>query len=64
MYLVIGGLIDSVPNMLDTTETFDPMVGSWATSDAKLPQPLEGMKAASINNRVLIFGIDNNKSTF
>ena len=62
MYLVIGGLIDY--DLLDTTETFDPMVGSWATSDAKLPQPLEGMKAASINNRVLIFGIDNNKSTF
>ena len=65
MYLVIGGLIDSVPNMLDTTETFDPMVGSWVTSDAKLPQPMQGMKAASINNRLLIFGIiDNHKSTF
>ena len=54
MLLVTGGFAGSY--FLDSTEVFDPSVGSWATK-AKLPQPLEGLRATNINDRVLIFGI-------
>ena len=54
MLLVTGGFAGSY--FLDSTEVFDPSLGSWA-SKANLPQPLEGLRAANINNRVLIFGI-------
>ena len=55
MFLVTGG--DDGSNLLDSTETFDPMLGSWAASGAKLPQPMGGLRAANINDRLLIFGI-------
>ena len=57
MLLVTGGYVGWDGGlMVDTTETFDPSVGSWASSDAKLLEPLAGLRAVSINNRVLIFG--------
>ena len=59
MFLVTGGYVELNGGWTDTTETFDPMVGSWVSSDAKLPQPMDGLRAASINNRVLIFGNNN-----
>ena len=55
MFLVTGGYDDG-KDRLDSTETFDPMVGSWAASEAKLPQPMSSLSAANINDRVLIFG--------
>ena len=54
MFLVTGGY--DGPDMLDSTETFDPLLGSWAASGAKLPIPMQGLRAANINERVLIFG--------
>ena len=54
-FLVMGGMGSG---FLDSTETFDPMVGSWAAS-AKLPQAIIGIRATNINDRVLIFGIIN-----
>ena len=53
MFLVTGGWDGA--EILDSTELFDPSLGTW-TMGAKLPQPMSGMKAANINNRVLIFG--------
>ena len=52
MFLVTGG----GGSRLDSTETYDPMMGSWAASGAKLPRPMSGLRAANINDRVLIFG--------
>ena len=48
-----GGL-DS--DYLDNTELFDSSLGIWAISGAKLPQPMFKLRAANIDNRVLIFG--------
>ena len=56
MLLVTGGFAGSF--FLDSTEVFDPSLGSWVIT-AKLPQPLEGLRATSINNRVLIFGTED-----
>ena len=50
--LVTGGLDVSY---LDTTELFDPSVGSW-TAGASLPIPMSGLRAAYIAEQVLIFG--------
>ena len=55
MFLVTGGYGES-GHMFDSMETYDPMLGSWATSGAKLPRPMVDPKAANINDRVLIFG--------
>ena len=55
MFLVTGGY-DRYFNHLDTTETYDPLLGSWVVSGASLPQPMEKLRAANINDRVLIFG--------
>ena len=56
--LIVSGGYDnwSDGNNLDTTETFDTVVGSWVTSGAKLPRALSGLKAAKIDDRVLLFG--------
>ena len=44
MFLVTGGLDDGA-YYLDSTETFDPLVGSWTASQAKLPRPMDGIRA-------------------
>ena len=49
MFLVTGGWDGS--HTLDSTEVFDPLVGSW-TAGAKLPRPMEGIRAEN----VLLFG--------
>ncbi len=54
MLLVTGGRDGS--NQLDSTEIFDPDLGSWRTG-AALPSTMAGHKAANIDNRVLIFGM-------
>ena len=43
---------------LDSTEIFSDNV--WKTVSGKLPVPMYDLRAATISNRVLIFGIDNN----
>ena len=53
MFLVTGGRQDHGYDM-DSIETFDPLVGSWTTSQAKLPRPMSELKAE--NN--LLFGKD------
>ena len=47
MFLVTSG---------DSTETFDPLVGSWVLSGAKLPRPMYNLRAVNIYDRLLIFG--------
>ena len=54
MFLVTGGT-DYLN--LDSTEIFDPDRGSWSAG-AVLPSPVRRLRAASIDNRVLVFGID------
>ena len=55
MFLVTGGY-DGSMDQLDSTEIFDPDLGSWRTG-AALPSTMAGHKAANIDNRVLIFGM-------
>ena len=50
--LVTGGYDGS--SFLDSTEIFSDNV--WRTLTAKLPVPMDRMKVAPINNRVLLFG--------
>ena len=54
MFLVTGGKTGSV--RLDSTEIYDPDLGSWRTG-AALPSPMIGHKAVNIDNRVLILGM-------
>ena len=47
--------------ILDSTEVFDPLLGSWVGSGhsgAKLPRPMTGLKAEVINDRLFFFGIN------
>ena len=41
---------------LDSTEALATDASSWVTSTAKLPRPMRGLRAANIDDRVLIFG--------
>ena len=54
MLLVSGGY-DESDKWLDSTEIFDPSLGSWRAG-AALPSPVYGLRAANIENRVLLFG--------
>ena len=55
--LVSGGYEAGVAgDYLDSTELFDANVGGWITG-AALPNPMSGLKAANIDNRIHIFGI-------
>ena len=55
MFLVNGGWSISGSGFTDSTEIFDPDVGSWRFGTA-LPSPMWDLKAASIENRILFFG--------
>ena len=55
MLLVSGGYDGSVN--LDSTEIFDPSLGSWRAG-AALPVPIYDLRATNIDNRVLLFGND------
>ena len=55
MFLVTGGEDDGY-HYQDSTEIFDPLVGSWTTSGAKLPRPIIGLRAENINGSVFLFG--------
>ena len=50
VFLVTGGYF------LDSTEVYDPSVGSWVVAGAKLPRPMARLKAINIDDRVLMFG--------
>ena len=52
--LVTGGKKGDGLSYLDSTEVFSDNV--WRTLTAKLPVPMDRMKVAPINNRVLLFG--------
>ena len=54
MFLVSGGLGS---DSLDSTEIFDPSLGSWRAG-AALPSPVYGLRATNIDSRVLLFGND------
>ena len=41
---------------LDSTERYDPSIGSWVKAGAKLPRPMSDLRAVNIDDRVLIFG--------
>ena len=51
VFLVTGGWMT-----LDSTELFDSSEGSWAVAGAKMPYQMIGLRATSIDARVLIFG--------
>ena len=56
--LVSGGYTFSEDLViLDSTEIFDPSLGSWRAG-AALPSPVWGLRATNIDNRVLLFGND------
>ena len=55
MFLVTGG---SDGSFLDSTEVYDPSVGSWVLTGAKLPTPMGDLRAVNIDERILIFGIN------
>ena len=55
MFLVSGG--SYYESYLDSTEIFDPSLGSWRAG-AALPSPVWGLRATNIDNRVLLFGND------
>ena len=59
------GGYDENYSFLDSTELYDPSVGSWVVAGAKLPRPMSDLKAINIDDRVLMFGnflINLNKS--
>ena len=56
MFLVSGGY-DESDNFLDSTEIFDPSLGSWRAG-AALPSPVYDLRATNLDNRVLLFGND------
>ena len=56
---MFGGYAPGPPyHYLDSSEKYDPILGSWTTTAAKLPQPMGGLRATNIDARVLIFGTD------
>ena len=55
MLLVTGGISVGSSLPLDSTEIYDPDIGSWKAG-AALPVPRSNLAAATIVNRILIFG--------
>ena len=40
----------------DTTELFDTSAGSWRVVEGLLPAPMYGLRAVTVDNRVMAFG--------
>ena len=55
MFLVTSGYDGD--DYIDSTEIFDPDHESWRAG-AALPSPMSDLQAATIDNRILTFGID------
>ena len=53
MYLVSGGTDGYT---LDSTELYDPSLGRWAVAGSRLPGARYGLRAANIDDRILLFG--------
>ena len=53
----MAGGLDGYNTYLDTTEVYDPRVGTWAPG-ARLPRPMGYMSATYIDDHILIFGKD------
>ena len=51
--MITGGQYDGAE--LDSTELYDPSTGHWRMSGA-LPYARYGLRAATVDNRVLVFG--------
>ena len=51
--MVTGGYGDK--GELDSTELYDPSTGHWRMSGA-LPSAMSRLRAATVDNRVLVFG--------
>ena len=56
MFLVIGGWTGS--NYIDSSEIFDPDQEYWRAGGA-LPSPMTFPRATTIDNRVFLFGMNN-----
>ena len=56
MFIVSGGYTEF--GYADSTEIFDPDLGSWRAG-ASLPGPIGYLRSTTIDNRVLLFGINN-----
>ena len=41
---------------LDSTELYDPQARSWQLVEAKLPMGIIGLRATTIDDRILFFG--------
>ena len=54
--LVTGGTQDGL-TLTDSTEIYNIGIGSWNIAEAKLPRPMDGLRATNIDDMVLIFGI-------
>ena len=52
--MVTGGWTGS--DNTDTTETLASDEDMWTTAGARLPRPMSGQRAATIDDRILIFG--------
>ena len=57
MFLVSGGYREKSSGYLDSTEIYDPVLGRW-TAGAALPSKRSALRAANIDGRVLLFGIN------
>ena len=57
MFLVTGGYGVGDEGKIDSTEIYDPDLGSWR-GGAALPSKRAGLRAANIDGRVLFFGIN------
>ena len=56
MLLVTGGFSSS-KELLASTEVYRPSVGEWReVSGGALPRQISGVRVATLNNRVLLFG--------
>ena len=53
-FILVTGGFDGLLGGIDSTEIFSDNI--WSTLDAKLPVPMDGLRVATINNRVLAFG--------
>ena len=56
MLLVTGGQ-DSSWNPIASTEVYPPSAGEWReVPGGALPRPMSGVRVATLNNRVVLFG--------
>ena len=54
LYLVTGGYTRT--DYLDSTELYDPSLDIWTVAGARLPSPRNRLRAANIDNQILVFG--------